>query len=125
MEFDFGSGFGDIDLSTIADGSTDGVPLDVSNGAPDMQPSTPTGNGSGVFLDSTSQNRIFGGLEKVLDYALQRDQQRFALDSRIQYANAVNPYGVRAPAPPGTISMTPFVWLGVGLLAFMAFKGAK
>lgn len=74
---DFTSGNGWFDLSGVLSGADQASPLpDVSNGAPAMETYTPTGNGSGVFVDTSWQNQIFGGLNKVLDYAVQRDAYR-------------------------------------------------
>lgn len=71
-EFDIG---GDSDpYGVLGYGAT--VPVDVSDGAPAMQTSTPTGAGSGVFVDQSTQNQIFGTLNNVLNYALKRDQMK-------------------------------------------------
>lgn len=76
-DFSFDTGFGDVDpYSTFGAGGYANVSTDVSMGAPDEQPYTPTGNGTGVFLDSGTQNGIFTTLDKVLNYALYRDQQK-------------------------------------------------
>jgi len=87
MDF-FGSN--NFRLDSILGGADETVPLpDVSMGGEDMQPSTPTGNGSGVFVDSTMQQNIFGGLSKVLDYALQRDAYKMNMQRNLQYQPAV------------------------------------
>ena len=69
-----GSFDGGFDLGAITGGADAESPLgDVSNGAPSMQTYTPTGTGSGVFVDTSWQNQMFGGLSKVVDYAIKRD----------------------------------------------------
>lgn len=63
-----------FDLDEITAGVNVTSPrADNSWGAPAMETHTPTGNGSGVFMDSSWQQTIFGGLSKVVDYAIQRD----------------------------------------------------
>jgi hypothetical protein len=121
MAFDFGSGFSDIDLSTITGGSTYDPPLnDVSMGAPDMTTGTPTGNGFGVFLDTAMQDRIFGGLEKVLNYALVRDQVSMTRNAQHMQANAyAQPGAVQARQTQNT---TLLIWGGIGLAVFLALK---
>lgn len=80
MAFDFGSGFSGLgDWSSIVDGADSSVPLgDVSQGSQDMQPYTATGGGSGEWIGFSDQteNRLWSGLDKVLNYALLRDQQQ-------------------------------------------------
>ncbi len=68
-------GGGDSDWSSVL-GYAATVPPDVSYGSPAMETSTPTGNGSGVFVDQNTQNQIFGTLNNVLAYALKRDQMK-------------------------------------------------
>jgi hypothetical protein len=68
------SPFASFDLGVVTYGADDASPLgDVSNGAPAMQTYTNTGNGSGVFVDTSWQNAIIGGLSKVVDYAIKKD----------------------------------------------------
>jgi hypothetical protein len=75
--FSFDTGFGQVDpYTTFGAGSYTGVLSDVSNGSPPEQPYTPTGNGTGVFLDSGSQKGIFDVLGQALNYAIVRDQQK-------------------------------------------------
>lgn len=71
-DFGLGSGFFGVD-SSMMDGA-DAVPLpDNSLGAPILQPSDPTGNGSGQFLDMS-----FGDMLKTgLNFALQQDQLNY------------------------------------------------
>jgi hypothetical protein len=65
-----GSGFFGIDDGVLS-GADMPVPLaDNSGGAPAMQPSTPTGNGSGTFFDVTAGQLLSTGL----NYALQKDK---------------------------------------------------
>lgn len=77
--FSLDTGFGQVDPYTqfgLGSYGTGGVLADVSNGSPDEQPYTPTGNGTGVFLDSGSQNGIFNMLGQALNYAIVRDQRK-------------------------------------------------
>lgn len=77
MPFAFDTGFGDTDpYMSFGAGSVMPVYTDVSRGAPNEQPWTSTGNGTGVFIDQSAQNSLFGGLQTVLNYALLRDQQK-------------------------------------------------
>lgn len=79
MAWDYQTNTGSFDLGELTNGADIESPLrDVSGGADDMQPSTPTGNGSGVFVDTQTQNAMFASLSQVLDYALKRDQQKMA-----------------------------------------------
>lgn len=74
MNQDYLASISQFDLSDITSGADNPAPLgDVSNGWTSMDTSTPTGNGSGVFVDTSWQNQIFGGLSKVVDYAIKRD----------------------------------------------------
>lgn len=75
----------DVDLSgTVSDPSM--VLGDVSNGAPDMSPSTPTGNGSGYSILPAA---LPGMLAQGLNYAIQKDQQGTAY-SQMSQAAAIN-----------------------------------
>lgn len=67
------------DFSQYEAGAVDPVRTDVSYSGEDMQTSTATGNGSGVFLDSGWQNALFGAIPKVVDYALQRDAVKMGM----------------------------------------------
>ncbi|MES2367202.1 MAG: hypothetical protein V4563_15095 [Pseudomonadota bacterium] len=63
----------------LMDGSTGEAPYgDVSNGGPDEQPMTPTGNGTGYYIDPTQNSAMWGTLQQALNYAIQRDQQTMA-----------------------------------------------
>lgn len=113
--FDEYFGIGDAGYSSsLGYGSNDYSPIygDVSNGAQDMQPSTSTGNGSGVFLDTGTQNAIFGTLTNVLNYALKRDQIKMqaGLAQPQQQAQAQIQY-------VQTKNNNMLVWAGLGLAA--------
>lgn len=114
MAFDFGSGFGDMDLSELVAGSEAQAPLpDNSFGYPAMDTSDPTGTGSGFFLSSGAQTALFGSLDKVLNYALMRDQYQMT----------------RTPIPVQTAQIQMqsqqsqsnnfLLWAGLGLAAFL------
>jgi hypothetical protein len=49
---------------------------DVSNGAPDEQPSTPTGTGSGYYIPPTWETGLVGGLSSVLNTVLNRENAK-------------------------------------------------
>ena len=90
MDFFGNNGGYSFNLESLMGGADQATPLpDVSMGGEDMQTSTPTGNGTGVFVDSTMQQSIFGGLSKVLDYALQRDAYKMNVQRNLQYQPAV------------------------------------
>ncbi len=64
-----------------------------------METSTPTGSGSGYFIDQNTQNQIFGTLNNVLNYALKRDQMKMTAvaqapmqqaQAQVQYQQAKN-----------------------------------
>jgi hypothetical protein len=61
---------------------------DVSNGAPDEQPTTPTGAGTGYYVPSAWESTLLGGLSATLNYALQRDQAKFAAEHGYAPGNA-------------------------------------
>lgn len=78
-----------FDMGQYTAGAATSSPLaDVSNSSEDMQSYTATGNGSGQFLDTSTQNQIFGGLSKVLDYALQRDAYKMQMNAQLQQGPA-------------------------------------
>jgi hypothetical protein len=71
----------DFDLSDISfdwDGASMGVLPDVSMSEPAQQPTTPTGNGTGYYVDNSWQSALFGTIGQALNYALVRDQQQIA-----------------------------------------------
>jgi hypothetical protein len=76
--FSIDTGFGDLDpyAQAYGAGSYSYVPADVSNGSQAEQPYTATGNGTGVFMDTTTEKGIFGLLGQALNYAMVRDQQK-------------------------------------------------
>ncbi len=83
--FDDTMGYDNTDLGvdpTVMDGATDGDPVagDVSMGAPDESPTTPQGTGTGYYIDGSQQYTMFGAIDKALNYALQKDQTKFALE---------------------------------------------
>lgn len=81
------SPFGDFNLSDVTYGADVSSPLpDVSWSSPDMQPYTPTGNGSGQFIDTATQNGIFGLIDRAMNYAIQRDTAKIQQDTAFQLA---------------------------------------
>lgn len=71
---------------------TGGVLSDVSNGAPDESPTTPTGTGTGYYVPPAWESGLLGGITTALNYAIVRDQAKFA--AKTGYA-------------PGAAPMTP------------------
>jgi len=72
----FGNSF-DFNLDNVTWGADAGSPLsDVSYGSPAMESYTPTGTGSGTFIDSGWQQAIVGGLQTALNYAIVRDSYK-------------------------------------------------
>jgi hypothetical protein len=62
---------------------------DNSNGEPTQAPSTPTGNGTGYFVQQQADaSGIFGSIQQALNYALSRDQNQQAMASQ-QTAGAI------------------------------------
>lgn len=78
MGFSFETGFGDVDpvYSSFGAGGYATVNTDVSYSSPDEQPSTPTGNGTGVFFSGSDSSGFWDTLQKGLQYAIVRDQQK-------------------------------------------------
>jgi hypothetical protein len=77
---DYLSSMSQFNLDDYTAGADNASPLsDVSNGDAPMQSYTATGNGTGAFLDTSAQNAIFGGLSRVLDYALRRDAYQMGM----------------------------------------------
>lgn len=81
------SPFGDFSLNEITYGADTASPLpDVSWSSPAMESSTPTGTGSGVFMDSSLQNALLGGLDKALNWAIARDTAKINQQTQNQLA---------------------------------------
>src|SRR5437868_4548789 len=78
MGFSFETGFGDVDpvYSSFGAGGYATVNTDVSYGSPDEQPSTPTGNGTGVFMTGGDSAGFWSTLQTGLNIVLARDQQK-------------------------------------------------
>lgn len=108
---------GGFDIGAITNGSDMSSPLpDVSNGAQDMQPWTNTGTGSGVFVDTQTQNHVFGTLDKVLNYALVRDQQTMVRVPTQMQAGAIQQQQQRAQ------NSRLVLWVALALGAFMVIN---
>lgn len=74
MAFDYITGTGEFNLSGVTAGADVTSPRDDNAwGAPAMETNTPTGNGTGVYVDSSWATALMGGLNKAVDYAIQRD----------------------------------------------------
>lgn len=70
----------DYDLGKLTYGADRPTPLgDVSMGEPAMTTNTATGNGTGVFQAYDWGTAIGGGLSKVLDYAIRRDEIKLGI----------------------------------------------
>lgn len=67
--------FDDMGLSPFGEDTGTVLP-DVSNGAPDEQPSTPTGTGSGYYIPPTWETGLVGGLSSVLNTVLNRENAK-------------------------------------------------
>jgi hypothetical protein len=70
-----------FDLSDIGfgwDGASYGVLPDVSMSEPAQQSTTPTGNGTGYYVENGWLNAITGTVQTALNYAIVRDQQQIA-----------------------------------------------
>lgn len=81
------SPYGDFNLNDVTYGADVSSPLpDVSWSSPAMESSTPTGTGSGQFIDTSTQNALLGGLNNVLNWAIQRDALKIQQDTKTQLA---------------------------------------
>ena len=96
------SPYGDFNLNDVTYGADVSSPLpDVSWSSPAMESSTPTGTGSGQFIDTSTQNALLGGLNNVLNWAIQRDALKIQQDTKMQlagtqYATTNNALGYQA-----------------------------
>lgn len=73
------------------EGASYSVPLpDNYYGSSSQQPTTPTGTGTGYYVDNTMWSSLSGALDKALNYALIRDQQKFAAEHG--YSATPTPY---------------------------------
>jgi hypothetical protein len=73
------------------DGASYSVPLpDNYYGSSAQQPTTPTGTGTGYYVDSTAWAAIGGAVDKALNYVLIKDQQKFAAEHG--YSATPTPY---------------------------------
>lgn len=80
MEKDYLSSISEFNLDDYTAGADTASPLaDNSWGSEPMQTSTPTGNGTGVYVDTGWQNAILGGINKALDYAIKKDQYQMGM----------------------------------------------
>lgn len=104
--------------SGLMDGAEVDPPLpDVSNGAPDQQPSTPTGTGTGYWVDPSQESAMWGTVQKALQYAINRDQISMAAKTGLQTsaAGAVVP---TAQAAQKIQNQQFLLLLGIGFLAY-------
>jgi hypothetical protein len=73
------------------DGASYDVPVpDNYYGSSAQQPTTPTGTGTGYYVDNTASSAMWGALDKALNYVLVRDQQKFAAEHG--YSATPTPY---------------------------------
>ncbi|MGZ4837648.1 MAG: hypothetical protein ACXVZR_03800 [Terriglobales bacterium] len=86
---------GSYDVATVDySGSYSGQPgyvlPDVSQGGPDMSPSTPTGNGTGYYANAPTQSSWGDLAKQAVQYVLNKDAAKNAqatqLDQRVYYA---------------------------------------
>lgn len=118
--------FGSIShLDDLMYGADTASPLtDVSWSSPAMESSTPTGTGSGQFLDTTTQNALFGSLDKVLNWAIQRDTAKIQQDTQMQlggmqYASTNNALGYQAQQSAANRKLLVMGMLAAGLFLVM------
>jgi hypothetical protein len=125
-DFSYDTGFGDADpYGVLGTGSYAPVLTDVSNGSPPQQPSTPTGNGTGVFIDSGQQNGMFNLLGQALNYAITRDQQKMTAVYGPQVTGAYYPAAGSNGYPPGyTGSVSLQASANSRLLTYLLIGGA-
>lgn len=95
MAFDYYSTISPFNLDAVMAGSDSPAPLpDVSWASQPMESYTSTGNGSGQFIDTATQNGIFNLLDKGLNWAIQKDSAKIQQDTQLQLAdrqgNSVN-----------------------------------
>ena len=76
-----------LDLSGAYSGTPGYVLPDVSQGEPDMSPSTPTGNGTGYYSSPTAQSSSWTDLAKdALHWAITKDQAKYAQSTQVNQA---------------------------------------
>lgn len=109
-----------FDMSGAYSGTPGYVLPDVSQGAPDMSPSTPTGNGTGYYASQVAESSSWTDLAKqALQYALNRDQaknmQATQVNQAQQYA-AIQSQAAQVRARQNTFVL----FLIIGAVVFFA-----
>lgn len=112
----------DLGLDGSIQGAPDAMPPTPDNyyGEPAQQPTTPAGAGTGYFIDPSQQSQMWGTLQQALNYAMQRDQQKFALEHGIATAN-----GTMVPTPQQAAKMKNqqlMLMAGIGLIVYLIAK---
>lgn len=110
---DYGSSF---DTSGAYTGTPGYVLPDVSQGAPDMSPSTPTGNGTGYFVGAASS--LTDLAKTALQYALGKDAAKNAAATQITTATQVAALQSQAAAVKAKQNMFLLVLVGAAFLFF-------
>lgn len=94
------------------EGASYSVPLpDNYYGSSSQQPTTPTGTGTGYYVDNTAWAAIGGAVDKALNYVLIRDQQKFAAEHG--YSATPTPY---TPTPQAAAAAANSRLLLLGLI---------
>lgn len=115
--------FDDISFDPYSGADAVGVLPDVSMSEPAQQPTTPTGNGYGYYVDPSPSwvNGLFGSLQTALNYAIVRDQQAIAQKTGTVYAGTPL---VATPAANVAAQNRRFLTLGaLGIGAVFLLKG--
>ncbi len=74
------------DINYDLDGVSWGVLPDVSNSEPPMQPSTPTGNGTGYYVENGWLNSLAGTVGQALNTVINRENAKTAQQTAITSA---------------------------------------
>lgn len=114
-----------FDIDQLMEGASYGVLPDVSRGDAPMQPTTATGNGYGYNVQSYDWlGAGLGTLNKALDYAIVRDQQKIAQQTGYLSGQA----GPMQPTPQqaASIGNSRILLLGlIGVGLVFAMRGGK
>jgi hypothetical protein len=74
------------DINYDLEGVSYGVLPDVSNSEPSMQPTTPTGNGTGYYVENGWLNSLAGTVGQALNSVIQRENAKTAQQTAITSA---------------------------------------
>lgn len=108
------------DINYNLDGVSWGVLPDVSNGEPPMQPMTPTGNGTGYYVENGWLNSLAGTVGQALNTVIQRE------NAKTQQQTAITSAGVQmqtAQVQAGLANQRMLLLGGMVLVVLLVLRG--